>query len=189
MRVPKPIAVLKALLFGSDVKLPDEYTYRYDKGDEKQGPRLCIVAQMSNELGNYEPCTIGSDLTLQQFIQLCEQVSEDDWVGICANNAMNMELAVRREKRLRHVQYGPVTLDFGPSPLEKVLTTEIALRRIDKAVEDSVKSRIMPVAPKDPFQDLPWVGTCSECGEPQYATPSGNCCKNGHGGAPSEEDS
>lgn len=29
------------------------------------------------------------------------------------------------------------------------------------------------------------VGTCSECGELQFATPSGANCKNGHGGAPS----
>jgi len=29
------------------------------------------------------------------------------------------------------------------------------------------------------------VGTCSVCGEPQYWTPSGKVCVNGHGGAPS----
>ncbi len=26
---------------------------------------------------------------------------------------------------------------------------------------------------------------CAECGEPQFITPSGICCVNGHGGAPS----
>ena len=26
---------------------------------------------------------------------------------------------------------------------------------------------------------------CAECGEPQFMTPSGICCANGHGGAPS----
>jgi hypothetical protein len=28
---------------------------------------------------------------------------------------------------------------------------------------------------------------CSVCGEPQFMTPGGICCKNGHGGAPSAE--
>jgi len=32
------------------------------------------------------------------------------------------------------------------------------------------------------------VGTCSVCGQIQYDTPSGPCCENGHGGAPSVED-
>lgn len=30
--------------------------------------------------------------------------------------------------------------------------------------------------------------TCSVCGEPQFNTPSGDTCKNGHGGAPPSED-
>jgi len=29
---------------------------------------------------------------------------------------------------------------------------------------------------------------CAVCREPQFATPSGPCCSNGHGGAPSVED-
>jgi len=29
---------------------------------------------------------------------------------------------------------------------------------------------------------------CSVCGEPQFDTPSGVTCSNGHGGAPSKED-
>jgi hypothetical protein len=29
---------------------------------------------------------------------------------------------------------------------------------------------------------------CSACGEPQFATPSGLSCPNGHGGAPPKED-
>ena len=34
------------------------------------------------------------------------------------------------------------------------------------------------------IETLPKTGTtCSVCGEPQYRTPSGDCCKNGHGGA------
>lgn len=31
------------------------------------------------------------------------------------------------------------------------------------------------------------VGICSVCGEPQYATSSGETCSNGHGGVPSLE--
>lgn len=30
--------------------------------------------------------------------------------------------------------------------------------------------------------------TCSECGMPQFETPSGLTCKNGHGGAPTAEE-
>lgn len=32
------------------------------------------------------------------------------------------------------------------------------------------------------------VGTCSVCGEPQFWTPGGSSCPNGHGGAPSLEE-
>ena len=37
--------------------------------------------------------------------------------------------------------------------------------------------------------EQPLTGTkCSVCGEPQFKTLSGDCCKNGHGGAPPIED-
>lgn len=120
MKTPKPITALKALLLGADIKLPDGYTYRYDKGDEKQGPCLCIVARMSNELGNYEDCTIGSDLSLQQFIQLCEQMTEEQWVAICATCALTLERIERDERRgRRHAQQEPAVCDalkFGCDP-------------------------------------------------------------------------
>ena len=35
------------------------------------------------------------------------------------------------------------------------------------------------------IEAFPWNGKwCSVCGEPQYTTYSGDCCHNGHGGAP-----
>jgi len=45
----------------------------------------------------------------------------------------------------------------------------------------------------DWFPDLPIAAVqqgggqknCAECGEPQFMTPHGICCSNGHGGAPS----
>lgn len=34
-------------------------------------------------------------------------------------------------------------------------------------------------------ENYPHTGfACSECGEPQFRTPSGDTCKNGHGGSP-----
>ena len=33
-----------------------------------------------------------------------------------------------------------------------------------------------------PLEEFEVVGRCSVCKEKQYATPSGNTCKNGHGG-------
>lgn len=111
MKTPKPITALKALLLGADIKLSDGYTYRYDKGDEEQGPRFCIVTQMSNELGNYEECTIGSDLTLQQFIQLCEQMTEEQWVAICATCALTLERLERQEKREQRHDEKPCRFD------------------------------------------------------------------------------
>jgi hypothetical protein len=42
---------------------------------------------------------------------------------------------------------------------------------------------------EDVFSDLSLTGTrCSVCNEPQYKTPGGDVCKNGHGGAPPLED-
>ena len=39
-----------------------------------------------------------------------------------------------------------------------------------------------PVAPIDSY--APCGTRCSVCGDPQFATPGGECCRNGHGGAP-----
>lgn len=42
---------------------------------------------------------------------------------------------------------------------------------------------------EDVFKNLKLTGTrCSVCREPQFETPSGDLCKNGHGGAPPLED-
>jgi hypothetical protein len=39
-----------------------------------------------------------------------------------------------------------------------------------------------------PVDSYPPLGTlCSDCGLPQYDTPGGACCNNGHGGAPPKE--
>lgn len=48
-------------------------------------------------------------------------------------------------------------------------------------------------APKKSMTDADWekfrvVGTCSVCGKPQFRTPSGPACREGHGGAPSKEE-
>jgi len=41
-----------------------------------------------------------------------------------------------------------------------------------------------------PIENYPEAGlSCPVCGEPQYKTPSGDCCKNGHGGAPGVDSS
>jgi hypothetical protein len=44
--------------------------------------------------------------------------------------------------------------------------------------------------PPPPVEAYPPTGTrCSACGEPQFRTPHGECCRNGHGGAePAQED-
>jgi hypothetical protein len=44
--------------------------------------------------------------------------------------------------------------------------------------------------PPPPVEAYPPTGTrCSACGEPQFRTPHGECCRNGHGGAePVQED-
>lgn len=46
----------------------------------------------------------------------------------------------------------------------------------------------LPITPPDIEEFEPTGTRCSDCGEIQYATPSGPCCVNGHGGAPPMED-
>jgi len=52
---------------------------------------------------------------------------------------------------------------------------ERGLRAWDEATQRAIDS-------------YPLLGTlCSDCGLPQYDTPGGACCNNGHGGAPPKE--
>lgn len=57
----------------------------------------------------------------------------------------------------------------------------------EKTIIDLTKKKRKRVEKDLPpaLEDLPLTGTkCSVCKEPQYQTPSGDTCKNGHGGAP-----
>ena len=46
----------------------------------------------------------------------------------------------------------------------------------------------LPWASVPPIRGMKHLGTCSVCGKPQFETPSGPCCENGHGGAPTIEE-
>jgi hypothetical protein len=48
--------------------------------------------------------------------------------------------------------------------------------------------RLLTELPFPPTVDEKTGKYCSVCGEPQYKTVHGDCCVNGHGGAPSKEE-
>jgi hypothetical protein len=74
-----------------------------------------------------------------------------------------------------------------PIPEESVIPVTVA-----KVVESEDPVNLEDDFPGDPIKkvtDFPATGTrCSVCGEPQYKTPHGVTCVNGHGGAPPLED-
>lgn len=57
-------------------------------------------------------------------------------------------------------------------------------RMANRMEEEAQKKAGRMVRAEHPVGGCPETGTrCSICKEPQHATPSGPCCKNGHGGA------
>lgn len=64
------------------------------------------------------------------------------------------------------------------------IKSPVALRRVGLWLRhlsgDDVTAEIQA---DEAIPELGAVGICSVCGEHQYPTPSGDCCKNGHGGA------
>lgn len=111
-------------------------------------------------------------------------------MGMCLEDFGRISIEVRRESFIIHPSYGYDDSgnqhsdrdgDFGVAWRESA-HPEFNLSDLDdliKALEDArdyVKGR------KAPTQLL-----CSVCQEPQFKTPSGAVCKNGHGGAPGVE--
>ncbi len=70
---------------------------------------------------------------------------------------------------LRALRYGEPWRDLTGNGLILALVQEI----------EQLKSSQSTKRPRTRF-------VCSVCGEDQFNTPSGTCCKNGHGGAESE---
>jgi hypothetical protein len=62
-------------------------------------------------------------------------------------------------------------------------------RETGKSVEEVEQEMLAEKgAETPPLDSFPYLGLCAVCGEPQYRTPSGSLCENGHGGAPTVQD-
>lgn len=65
-------------------------------------------------------------------------------------------------------------IDLGPATMKRFGELSEYLRRLQI---HAIEERVLTTTNK----------RCAECGEPQFDTPSGLTCKNGHGGADSIE--
>lgn len=84
----------------------------------------------------------------------------------------------------------PATDSEGETPDSSSVDSFLIDDSSDFGSEDTEEPEITeaPAEKSKDVKDFPLSGTlCSVCGEPQHKTPGGDCCKNGHGGAPAKE--
>lgn len=93
----KPLIIFKALLSGAEVKMGNGYTYFLGEG-VKTGrhsllsePCLLIVCTITKEDGSTEPHYIRSDLALDDFIHLCNQMDPEQVLQVSVANVLRNE--------------------------------------------------------------------------------------------------
>lgn len=85
--INKPVVILKALMAGQRVEFPEGYGFGYEMHD---GVLYHVLRRYKDfETKEYENFLGRSDMTVNQFINLCNELSDDEVMIIGAQTVLS----------------------------------------------------------------------------------------------------
>jgi hypothetical protein len=107
----KPLIILKALLKGARIKDKDGYIYTIVEDTKYR--RLCVIGtqHLSTDPENVtKEVLLGSDMSIDAFLNWCDEIPEEDIIKLVANMALNND----KESPLKN------NLDFPPGLFDSI---------------------------------------------------------------------